>query len=43
MKKQKKCSDKTRNILKQHKQKIMSETLEYLKELREAIQVKEVA
>lgn len=43
MKNKKKCSDSTREILKQHKQKIMCETLECLKELREALQVKEIA
>ena len=43
MKSKKKCSESTREILKQHKQKIMCETLGYLKELREVLQVKEVA
>lgn len=38
--KRKKCSENTHHILKIEKKKIMKETLENLKELREAIEAK---
>jgi predicted nucleic acid-binding Zn ribbon protein len=39
----KKCSDSTREILASEKSKVMKEALEYLKQLREALNVKQVA
>lgn len=42
-KKKRKCSTKTMKIISDEKRKVMSKTLEYLKELRETFEQKQIA